>query len=815
MPAPNKTFRGVEGTQEVRSKDVARDTRARGVRWAEKLQRADNLLMVMGLIALAPFFFPLFTEASLLVGIGLLLWLGKRPFALPFRMPKTSGLMDPNDLHPANNKPMKADGIAFVGNELNSRREVWFKNDDMRTHLLVFGSTGAGKTEALVSIAFNALVQGSGFIYVDGKGDSSLFAKIFSMARAVGREDDVLVINYMTGSRDVFGPQATKLSNTMNPFSSGSSGGLTELLVSLMDESGGDNAMWKGRAISLISALMMALVHMREQKQILLDVEEIRKTLVLEEIIKLGRQRDLPPHVATSIKSYLRSLPGYQESNDPNAKQSETVLDQHGYLQMQFTRILGSLADSYGYIFKTNLGEVDFWDVVVQRRILVVLLPALEKSPEELANLGKIIVASLKQMMSTGLGAELEGLKTEILDSKPTVSKTPFMCILDEYGYYAVKGAAVMPAQARSLGFCMVFAGQDYPAFEKASKEEAASTIANCNIKIFMKLEDPKDTYDLFAKSLGETYVAQMSGWELQNGGYAGNKTAGIEKRMRGDLRDLQEQAPGEAHVIFKGGLVRMKMFYAAPKNAERYQLNYFLKVEPPEKIDIEEMDKGLSDLREKLLDETFMTDIEDSTDPVQDIELIRQAFEEHSSLSLMEQGAVAVAAHQISLASQIEAFRRQMGQMMETEEEDESSISIFRPPREEREAKERARQEKDKASVRSGGSSYGRSRAEEPEEREYDDYDATEEADGPLFLDEQATGENLERLEQLGGETPEAARANSARLVEDMKAVSAYPRQGAEPETKTSDDILEMLKELEDQMDNLERGDEEDHSDY
>ena len=39
-------------------------------------------------------------------------------------------------------------------------------------------------------------------------------------------------------------------------------------------------------------------------------------------------------------------------------------------------------------------------DVVLNRRILVVLLPALEKSPDELSNLGKIIVSSLKAMMA-------------------------------------------------------------------------------------------------------------------------------------------------------------------------------------------------------------------------------------------------------------------------------------------------------------------------------------------------------------------------------------------------------------------------------
>ena len=56
----------------------------------------------------------------------------------------------------------------------------------MRTHVLIFGSTGSGKTEALVSLAFNALVQGSGFLYVDGKGDNSLLPKYFPLCAAWG-----------------------------------------------------------------------------------------------------------------------------------------------------------------------------------------------------------------------------------------------------------------------------------------------------------------------------------------------------------------------------------------------------------------------------------------------------------------------------------------------------------------------------------------------------------------------------------------------------------------------------------------------------
>jgi len=46
------------------------------------------------------------------------------------------------------------------------------------------------------------------------------------------------------------------------------------------------------------------------------------------------------------------------------------------------------------------------------------------------------------------------------------------------------------PASVDTQHAASNFAGQDFSAFAKASKEEADSIIANCNIKICIKLED-------------------------------------------------------------------------------------------------------------------------------------------------------------------------------------------------------------------------------------------------------------------------------------------------------------------------------------
>ena len=56
------------------------------------------------------------------------------------------------------------------------------------------------------------------------------------MARACGREDDVQVLNFLTGSTDVdpHGPGAARLSNTFNPFLHGSADAITQLLIAQM-----------------------------------------------------------------------------------------------------------------------------------------------------------------------------------------------------------------------------------------------------------------------------------------------------------------------------------------------------------------------------------------------------------------------------------------------------------------------------------------------------------------------------------------------------------------------------------------------------
>ncbi|MCB9982991.1 MAG: TraM recognition domain-containing protein [Rhodospirillales bacterium] len=563
-------------------------------------------------------------------------WLINRNKALAFKLPLGAKFLDPNNGR--GGKPGKPEGILYLGNVENTNEEVWFTNSDARTHVLYLGTTGAGKTEGLKSLVSNALAWGSGFVYVDGKADTDLWSSLSSLVRRFGRDDDLLVLNYMTGNADVQAP-----SNTMNPFSSGSASYLVNMLVSLMPESEGDNAMWKERAVALVSAMMPILTWKRDKQDMPLSVRTIRDYLSLNNVIKLQRDEAVPKELREGIDGYLDTLPGFQgDAYDDEGKvkppgpdtpqyDTNTASQQHGYLAMQFTRSLQSLGDDYGYIFDTQAADVDMVDVVLNRRILVVLIPALEKSGDEIANLGKIVASTMKGMMGSALGSTVEGSSATVIENKPTHSSTPFMTVFDEVGYYTAQGMAVMAAQARSLGFCLVFSGQDLPAMKKRVREEAQSITANCNIKIFGKLEDPTETKEFFEKTVGTAIVTEVSGFQMAGGtelgSYFDTQQAGVQMRPRASYDDLRGFKEGQAVVTFGDVVVDCAIFYSNPGFAKAMRVTRFLALPPPDEEIIKHAG-AITKLRDLMVNKSWTAqraDVAVETPP--EIDALREGF--------------------------------------------------------------------------------------------------------------------------------------------------------------------------------------------
>lgn len=568
--APNERLERVQAV-------VTKDTRHPVERMRDAIvERSTTGALLFGLAG-ACVFFPSWSNGFLMAGI-LLFSVGlfaSRREALPFRLPESVGQIDYNDPLPGRMKFAQARGIYFIGNAIQGMHELWQSGHDALTHRLVFGTTGSGKTENLLSNAWTFLCTGSGVIYIDPKASPKLPMQITRMARMLGRDDDLRFINFFVGQPTTDDWKNVRLGNTTNPFSIGNAEGLAQLVAGLIPHNKGENALFSERAIALINTLMYALVEYRDRGDIMLSVRELAAWLTLERCMRVAGDESLSERSRNSMRTYLSSLPGF-DADAAVGDQPQEVARQFGFAQAYFTRSLLSLTDTYGQIFDVKAGEVDWLDVVLNRRILVVLLPAMEKPPSELQNLGKIVLTALRNAMAAGLGSGIEGTVEDVLDTLPTASNTPTACIVDEYAYVSTEGFAVTAAQARGLGFSVTFAGQDYAGMERASKEEAEQIFANTKLKELMALEDPQKTWEVFHKLSGEAYHSETAGHQVNKEGvssiYFDQLSSNMHRRHRIDIRDLQQQIEGEAHIFFKGQIVRANVFYAdvsLPSTAE------------------------------------------------------------------------------------------------------------------------------------------------------------------------------------------------------------------------------------------------------
>lgn len=582
------TVRGTKAQHEQNPEKFIRDPRTIGQRLNDGLKTPSGyavmiLVVAVAMLALAPFM-------ELLLLFAGTLWLIYRGTIkrshLPARLPIEHGGVDYNDPLPTRQKFSKARGIFMMGHEIDTHQEIHFSGNDMLTHMLLFGTTGSGKTESLLSLSWNSLSMGSGLIFIDPKGTNKLSLQVWSMARYLGRDDDFLIINYSTGNRTLAPDSPDRVSNTSNPFSHGTADFLSDIMNSLIPSSEGENAVFSERALSLMKTLMMGLVEMRDQGNLNLSVRTIREWMTIEKCMEIMNDESLTDTTRESMRAYLNSVAGFNPQKKSH-EQGEDTLKQFGYAQAYFTRALSSLTDTYGHVYGSVMGEVDYRDVVFNRRILVALMPSMEKAPPELKALGKVVLAAIRSAMAMGLGNEFEGDNDSMIESLPSGSNVPNLVIADEYGYVATEGFAVAAAQARGLGFSCIFAGQDYAGFKRGDEKEAEQILANTKVKIIMALEDTAATWDVIKTLSGEVDVTKSEGLEVrpndQVGTYRDNARAKTEKMSRVDLQDLRQQIEGEFHLFFKDKLIRGQMFHANPDiQSSPMRINRMVEVDRP-----------------------------------------------------------------------------------------------------------------------------------------------------------------------------------------------------------------------------------------
>jgi intracellular multiplication protein IcmO len=563
-----------------------RDVRPLTTRLSETLMSEFSglvLAVAAGVMVIEPASVDLIVPASLCYAALVL----TRRVKLPMRLPQSARTRDWNYPDPGRHRrPRMAAGTIYLGRDL-SGSELWISSDDARQHATIPGTTGAGKTTAILSFLANALTHASGFVLVDGKADSKLFKEVLALARRFGREDDVLHLNFLVAN-------GAKESNTFNPFAVGNADAIREMVVSQLGEPGANdsNGVFRSRAVALMGAIVPVLVWIRDKKGISIDIERIRDALELRVIWKLavkkqfevrdrrtGRVDDISidgieEDIIYPLRAYLGEIPGYDTTLDYNRQKSDEPSKQHGFARFYFTATFTQLGVSLGHIFKVEQGDIDMRDVVLNRRILVVSLPALENSSDTLAGLGKIVVASLRGMMAQMLNTPAEKL----------TSAAPFQIVLDELAYYATGDLDRMLAQGRSLNIMVWLAFQEVSGIIARIGEKTQTLLGNANLTIAMRQQDAKRTREWIQETAGQTSVAQATGYEGSDlGEYHDTRDVAVRQVARVDWIDLQRLIEGETIILFGGRRIYARLFHAKIESSGPARLNRPLALAPPD----------------------------------------------------------------------------------------------------------------------------------------------------------------------------------------------------------------------------------------
>lgn len=510
----------------------------------------------------------------------------------------------------------KSAGIMCLGHARRRflGRELWLTRDDCLRHMQLLATTGSGKTETLLSLQLNSICMGRGMTFSDGKAETRLAYAIWSLMRRYGQEDNYYVLNFLNGGRDRFdellGNDRTRpQSNSTNFFGDATATFIIQLMESLLPQVGTSEAGWQDKARPMLYGLVYALYYKCKKENIRLSQSLIQKHLPLRKLAGLyieGRQNSWHDEALNALEAYLSTLAGFRmELISRPSEWDQGVYDQHGFLIQQFSRMLAMFNDVYGHIFSSDAGDIDIRDVLHNDRTLVVLIPALELSKSESANLGKLYISAKRMVIARDLGYQLEGKRKDVLISKKFWNPFPYPDVHDELGSYFAPGMDDLAAQMRSLGLMLVISAQDIQRFVSQFKGEYQTVNANTLVKWFMALQDEKDTFELAKATAGKDYYAELGEMKRTPGtvssSYEEANTTYIREKNRITLDELKDLNPGEGFISFKSALVPGSAIYIPDdeKLSSKLELriNRFIDVGTPTEADLIALNPNLSRL--------------------------------------------------------------------------------------------------------------------------------------------------------------------------------------------------------------------------
>lgn len=484
-------------------------------------------------------------------------------------------------------KPLdETKGAAWIHGVEPKERHVYVPLDALEGHVLVFGTTGSGKTRLLETVCSQAIARQEVMVVIDPKGDKELRDIIRKACLAAGRPDAFVQ----------FHPAFPKESVRIDPLKNwGRSTELASRIAALMISEDAFQAFaWQ--AINLVADGMIYIDKAPTLKSLRKNIEggpdalmeRVFRTFFNNHIprwetlvtpfLEKARNGKLPLKLSASATPELLAYIYFYRNEVPEEKRDQVVsglLSMVEHSREHLSKILASLLPLLVQLTAGELGELlspDADDITDSRPLM---------DTKKLISGGHVLYLGLDSLSDGTVGSAIGSI---ILSDLTAVAGDIYnygegkpkkiQLIVDEAAEVVNGPLIQILNKGRGAGFVTWLLTQTLPDFvaRMGSEPKARQMLGNCNNLIALRTKD-RQTQDFICETFGKTDIQVLArshsvGSRTDDGGlhYTGNASESIQQtsvdliqpELLGMLPDLHYIASVAGGRIIKGRLPKI-----------------------------------------------------------------------------------------------------------------------------------------------------------------------------------------------------------------------------------------------------------------
>jgi len=246
------------------------------------------------------------------------------------------------------------------------------------------------------------------------------------------------------------------------------------------------------------------------------------------------------------------------------------AIQQLAYASQQWSS-LASIFAFFRHVFGQTNPEIEAGKLLKDNMFLYVLLPPLDVSNNYVTILGKMILATVREVASIALlGKDLSLHSTLANIHRDKLTPKPFtFIVLDEYGAYPISGLDILLAQLRSLSISVAVSTQDNASLMADGSNTTSQQKALANTtKIIPKVED-KEVIEWVRGMLSDVNIEKPKLQKDHHGNWAETSDIEVVQEKSFDVERLRDFGNGFALMLLgskEEDLVYLQSFYRGGK---------------------------------------------------------------------------------------------------------------------------------------------------------------------------------------------------------------------------------------------------------